>query len=48
VKGGTTILDYLEAERSWFDMENNRFDALYTYRKNYLQLLVAANLIFNI
>jgi len=48
VKGGTTILDYLEAERSWFDMENSRFDALYTYRKNYLQLLVAANLIFNI
>jgi outer membrane protein, heavy metal efflux system len=48
VKGGTTILDYLEAERSWFDMENNHFDAQYNYRKNYLLLLVAANLIFNI
>jgi len=48
VKGGTTILDYLEAERSWFDMENNHFDALYNYRKNYLQLLVVSNLIFNI
>ncbi len=48
IKGGTTILDYLEAEKSWFDMQNDYFESLYNYRKSYLQLLVSSNLILNI
>ena len=38
LKGGTTILDYLEAERTWFEMQNQYYEALYNYRKSYLQL----------
>lgn len=38
LKGGTTILDYLEAERTWFDMQNQYYEAMYNYRKSYLQL----------
>jgi outer membrane protein, heavy metal efflux system len=48
LKGGTTILDYLEAERSWFEMQNQYIEALYNYRKSYLQILVASNLILNL
>ncbi|MDP4204588.1 MAG: TolC family protein [Bacteroidota bacterium] len=48
LKGGTTILDYLEAEKSWFEMQNQYYESLYNYRKSYLQLLVASNLIQNI
>ena len=45
LKGGTTILDYLDAERTWFDTQNQYYDALYTYQKSIVQLLVASNLI---
>ncbi len=38
LKGGTTILDYLEAERTWFEMQNQYYEAMYNYRKSYLQL----------
>ncbi len=43
LKGGTTILDYLEAEKSWFDMQNQYFEATFSYRKSYLQLLFTCN-----
>ncbi len=45
LKGGTTILDYLDAERSWFDLQNQYYDALYNFQKSLLQLLVVSNLI---
>jgi len=38
-KGGTTIIDFLEAQRTWFDTQKLYYDAMYNYRKNYLQLL---------
>jgi len=43
LKGGTTILDYLEAERTWYEMQNQFYDAKYNYRKSYLQLLFTCN-----
>lgn len=44
IKGGTTILDYLEAEKSWFEMQNQYFEAMFNYRKSFLQLLFTCNL----
>ena len=38
-KGGTTIIDFLEAQRTWFDTQKLYYDAMFNYRKNYLQLL---------
>ena len=43
LKGGTTILDYLEAERTWFEMQSQYYEAMYKYRKSYLQLLFTCN-----
>jgi outer membrane protein, heavy metal efflux system len=43
LKGGTTILDYLEAERTWFEMQNQYYEAMFNYRKSYLQLLFTCN-----
>lgn len=48
LKGGTTILDYLEAQKSWFDMESQYYEALYNYRNSFLQLLITTNLISNL
>lgn len=39
LKGGTTILDYLEAERMWFDMQSQYFQSMYNYRKSYQELI---------
>ena len=44
LKGGTTILDYLEAERNWFDLQNEYYEAYYNYKKSFLQLLFVSNL----
>jgi len=38
-KGGTTIIDFLEAQRTWFDTQKLYYDAMFSYRKNYVQLL---------
>ena len=43
VKGGTTILDYLEAERTWFEMQNQYYEAMFNSRKSFLQLLFTCN-----
>ncbi|MEI8203071.1 MAG: TolC family protein [Bacteroidota bacterium] len=48
LKGGTTILDYLEAERNWFDLQNQYNEAFYNYKKAYLQILFVSNYIQNI
>ena len=39
LKGGTTIIDFLEAERSWLDNQRQYNDILQAYKQNYLQLL---------
>ena len=43
LKGGTTILDYLEAEKSWFEMQSQYYESMFNYRKSYLQLLFTCN-----
>lgn len=43
LKGGTTILDYLEAEKTWFDMQSQYYESMFNYRKSYLQLLFTCN-----
>lgn len=45
LKGGTTIIDFLEAQRSWLDTQQDYFEALENYRKSYIQLLYATGLI---
>ncbi|RFS26937.1 TolC family protein [Chitinophaga silvatica] len=44
-RGGTTIIDFLDAQRTWFDTQKTYYEALYNYRKNYLQLLSVTGLI---
>lgn len=44
-RGGTTIIDFLEAQRTWFDTQKMYYEALYNYRKSYLQLLYVTGLI---
>ncbi len=44
-RGGTTIIDFLDAQRTWFDTQKMYYEALYNYRKSYLQLLNVTGLI---
>lgn len=45
LKGGTTIIDFLEAQRTWFDTKKLYYDEQYNYSKSYIQLLYATGLI---
>lgn len=45
LKGGTTIIDFLEAQRSWFETQTAYYETQYNYRKSYIQLLYATGLI---
>lgn len=45
LKGGTTIVDFLEAQRTWFDTRQIYYDAMVSYRKSYVQLLFSTGLI---
>lgn len=45
LKGGTTIIDFLEAQRSWLDIQQQYYDALLQYRQSYIQLLYTSGLI---
>lgn len=44
-KGGTTIIDFLEAQRSWLETQQQYYEAMHQYRQSYIQLLYAAGLI---
>lgn len=44
-RGGTTIIDFLDAQRNWYDTWKMYYDALYNYRRSYLQLLYTTGLI---
>lgn len=45
LKGGTTIIDFLEAQRSWLETQQQYYDALLQYRQSYVQLLYTTGLI---
>ena len=45
LKGGTTIVDFLEAQRSWLDTRQEYYEALQEYRKSYIELLYATGTI---
>ncbi len=45
LKGGTTIIDFLEAQRTWFDTRQIYYDAMLSYRKSYIQLLYSTGVI---
>ncbi|MGI8951303.1 MAG: TolC family protein [Chitinophagaceae bacterium] len=45
LKGNTTILDFLDAQKNWFDTKQFYFDALKSYHESYLQLLFVTGLI---
>ena len=45
IKGGTTLIDFLDAQRSWYDTRQLYYNALFEYRKSYIDLLYATGLI---
>lgn len=45
LKGGTTIIDFLEAQRSWLETQQQYYNAMQAYRQSYIQLLYATGLI---
>lgn len=45
LRGGTTIIDYLEAQRSWLDTQQQYYETLQLFRQSYIQLLFASGLI---
>ena len=45
LKGGTTIIDFLDAQRSWFDIRQLFLNARLSYFQSYIQLLYVTGLI---
>lgn len=45
IKGGTTILDFLEAQSSWLQTQQQYYEVLQDYRQSYIQLLYITGLI---
>jgi cobalt-zinc-cadmium efflux system outer membrane protein len=45
LKEGTTIIDFLEAQRSWLDTQQQYFEALRQYHQSHIQLLYTTGLI---
>lgn len=45
LKGGTTVVDYLEAQRSWLETQENYYETLQDYVESYLKLLYTVGLI---
>lgn len=45
LRGGTTIIDYLEAQRSWLDTKQQYYQTLQLFRQSYIQLLYTSGLI---
>jgi len=45
LRGGTTIIDFLEAQRSWLDTQQQYYDILQQYRQSYIDLLFTSGLI---
>ena len=45
LRGGTTIIDFLEAQRSWLDTQQQYYNSLQQYRESYIALLFQSGLI---
>lgn len=45
LRGGTTLIDFLEAQRSWLETQQQYYEALQAYRQSYIQLLYSTGLI---
>jgi cobalt-zinc-cadmium efflux system outer membrane protein len=45
VKGGTSIIDLLEAQRSWLDTQQRYYSTMEDFRRSYIQLLFATGII---
>jgi outer membrane protein, heavy metal efflux system len=45
LRGGTTIIDFLDAQRNWYDTRLLYYDSLQSYYQSYIQLLFATGLI---
>ncbi|MCP1386355.1 TolC family protein [Runella salmonicolor] len=45
LRGGTSIIDFLEAQRSWLDTQQQYYDTLRQFRSSYIQLLYTSGLI---
>lgn len=45
LRGGTTIIDFLEAQRSWLETQQEYFEAVHSFRQSYVQLFYATGLI---
>jgi cobalt-zinc-cadmium efflux system outer membrane protein len=45
LRGGTTIIDFLEAQRSWLDTQQQYYETLQLYRQSYIKLLYASGII---
>ena len=43
--GGTTIVDFLEAQRSWLDTQQYYYNSLQQYRESYIRLLYTSGFI---
>ncbi|EJL71427.1 TolC family protein [Chryseobacterium populi] len=45
LRGGTTIIDFLEAQRSWLEIQQQYYDTLELYKQSIIQLLYVTGLI---
>lgn len=45
LKGGTTIIDFLEAQRAWLETQEQYYETLEQYYQSYVQLLYTTGLI---
>ncbi|QHS60927.1 TolC family protein [Chitinophaga agri] len=45
LRGGTSIIDFLDAQRNWYDTNLLYYDSLQAYYQSYIQLLFATGLI---
>jgi cobalt-zinc-cadmium efflux system outer membrane protein len=45
LRGGTTIIDFLEAQRSWLDIQQQYYETMQQYKTDYIKLLYASGLI---
>lgn len=45
LQGGTTIIDFLEAQRAWLETQDQYYQVLQQYSQSYIQLLYATGLI---
>lgn len=47
LKGGTTIIDYLQAQKNWYESQELLYNSIYTFQKSYLELLYVTGKINN-